>query len=61
MPEQFTTKDKLLTVLVGIFWIIGIIVVLLSKGISRNKKFKIIGYGTVLAIVLSIVVGLLQS
>lgn len=56
--SDWTGNDSAAVILVGLFWLIGVIVILLSSTTPKNKKGKIIGYGTIVAIALSIIIRL---
>ena len=47
--EEWSGMDTIATILVGLFWIVGVLVVLTSSSMPKDKKKKIIGYGTLLA------------
>lgn len=47
--NKLTGKDAPAIVMVGLFWLIAVIVVLVSKHIPAKKKGKIIGFGTLIA------------
>lgn len=60
LKVHWTTKDTIAVIAVGLFWLIGMIVLARNTTLPKSKKYAIMIYGTLLFVALSILASIIK-